>query len=151
MKPRHLFAILAGAALIVWTLASCDILPNTGPVSIAQRISDFQADLNTTDRTNVYNDFHPDMTTQFNALKNPGLVGFNTLFPLPGPSYSLSIVDSSNPSAVIVQVTAGSTDGSGYTVPFYLQLAMATVNTNDWRIVTLADSQTNGSYTVRYN
>ena len=86
MKSRHLFAILVGAALIVWTLASCDLLSS---VSIAQRVSDFQSDLNS-NRANIYNDFHPTLTTQYNALKDPVTSGFNTAYPVPGPSYSLS-------------------------------------------------------------
>jgi hypothetical protein len=147
MKARHLFAILVGAGLILWSLASC----NLNSVSISDRIGDFQSDLNTSSRTNVYNDFHPTMTTLYGPLKDPVLSGFNLLLPVPGPSYSLSIVDQSNPSAgVIVVVNAGSTDGSGWAVPFYLKLTMATYNSNDWRIVTLSDSQTNGGYVQRF-
>src|SRR5271157_5227234 len=136
MKTRHFLAILIVAGLILWNLASCNM---TTPVSISQRISDFQADLNTSDRSNIYQDFHPTMTVQYNALKNPGLT-INTPFPPPPPSYSLSIVDQSNPSAVIVAVNPGGS-GSGLVNPYYLSLAMATYNNTDWRIVTLSEQQ----------
>ncbi len=145
MKLRHILVIMAGSALVLWSLASCDLL---GGTTIDQRVSNFQSDLNTSTRTNVYNDFHPTQTTQYNALKDPATVGFNTTYPPPGPSYSLSIVDKSNTSAVIVLVSAGS--HATWAVPYYLSLNMAQYNSNDWRIVSISDSQTNGSYTVRY-
>ncbi|MGA2640907.1 MAG: hypothetical protein ABSG21_08380 [Spirochaetia bacterium] len=141
MKARHIFAILVGAVLIVWSLASCNPLNS---VSISQRIADFQADLNTSSRSNVYQDFHPTMTTEYNALKDPNLSGFNTEFPATG-QYSLTDSNDSNPAAVIVTVNAGSPGtGSGLTAPYYLQLNMATYNGNDNRIVTLSDSSSIG-------
>ncbi|MGA2378909.1 MAG: hypothetical protein ABSG85_06330 [Spirochaetia bacterium] len=148
MKARHLFAIFVGAGLILWSLASC----NLNSVSISDRIGDFQSDLNTSSRTNVYNDFHPTMTAAYGPLKDPVGSGFNLAYPPPGPSYSLSIVDQSNPSAgVIVAVNSGSS-GPGYSFPYYLKLTMATYNSNDWRIVTLSDCQTqNGTYALRYS
>jgi hypothetical protein len=139
MKTRHVLAVVVGAALILWTLASCDMLG----VSIAQRVSDFQADLNTTSRTNVYQNFLPGATAD--ALKDPVTSGFNTTYPL--GSYSLSLVDSSNSSAVIVKVSGPHATWSS---PYFLSLNMATYNGNDWRIVNLSDSQTNGGYTLRY-
>ena len=153
MKARHVVAFLIGAGVVAWALVSCNM---SGAVSIDQRISDFQADLNTSDRSNVYQDFHPTQTAEYNALKNPlptgqGGSGFDTLFPVPTPTYSLSVINESNPSAgVVVQVTSGPPDGDTWTPPnLYLLLAMATYNSNDWRIVTLGDSNVQGTYTTR--
>ncbi len=147
MKLRHIAALLILLGLVGWALASCDL----GAVSIDQRISTFQSDLNTTDRANAYQDFHPTQTTEYNALKNPSLSGFDTEFPVPGSMYSLSIVDESNPSAgVVVRVDSGG-NGSGLTAPYYLLLTMATYNSNDWRIVTLSDSQTTSGYVLKFN
>lgn len=143
MKARHVFAILVGAGMILWSVVSC----NLNSVSISDRIGDFQADLNTSSRTNVYQDFHPTSTIEYNALKDPNLSGFNTLFPV--GSYSLSIFDQSNPSSGVIVIVTGPTNGSGHTSGYYLSLTMATYNGNDWRIVTLSDSQTNGSYVQR--
>ena len=142
MKARHIFAGLVVAALVAWTMVSCDL----GAVSIKDRISSFQDDLNTSSRSNVYKNFHPDHAVYF-ALKDPNGTLFNTVYP-PGSTYSLSIVDDSNSSAVIVLVNPG--DHSIWAVPYYMSLDMDTTSKNDWRIVTLSDSQTNGGYTPRY-
>jgi hypothetical protein len=129
-------------------LAGCSL----SAVSIDQRISTFQSDLNTTDRMAVYQDFHPTLTSEYDPLKDPSLSGFDTEFPVPtGSNYSLSIVDESNPAAgVIVYVTAGH-NTPVVNIPYYLKLTMATTDKDDWRIVTLSDSQTNGGYVVRFN
>jgi hypothetical protein len=146
MKAVRIGAILVGAGLMAWALISCSL----NAVSIDQRISDFQSDLNTTDRSNVYQDFHPTMTASYDPLKDPITSGFNTAYLPPGPSFSLSVVDESNPSSgVIVKVNSGLSGTWG--TPFYMLLTMATYNGNDWRIVTLSDSQ-NGSapWSLRY-
>lgn len=149
MKARHLVVTLVAASLAAWALMSCSLTA----VSIEDRISTFQSDLNTADRSDVYLNFHPTKTTQYDALKNPSVAGFDTEFPPPaGTNYSLSIYDQSDPAAgVIVQVTAGPDSGSGYTPTYYLKLTMATTNDNDWRIVTLSDSATNGGYALQFN
>ena len=141
MKARHIALLLVGAPLVVWALLSCDL----GAVSIDQRISTFQSDLNSSSRTNVYLDFHPTLTSEYNSLKNPSF-GINTEFP--GASYTLSVVDESNPvSGVIVAVSGAS---GLYTGTWYLLLTMATYNNNDWRIVTLSDSQTTSGWALRF-
>jgi hypothetical protein len=145
MRAIRAAAILIGTGLAAWALASC----NLGAVSIDQRISNFQSDLNTSDRSNVYQDFDPSLTTQYNALKDPVTSGFNTAYPVPGPTYSLSIVDESNPSAgVVVKVNSGKS--GSWSIPYYMLLTMATYNNNDWRIVTLGDSQNGSGWTTRF-
>jgi hypothetical protein len=122
---------------------------NLGAVSIQDRISSFQDDLNTTSRSNLYKNFHPTETIEYDALKNPAAItGFTTLFPLPSPNYSLSIIDDNNTSAVHVQVVAGPSGGTYNPSAFYLELKMDTTSGNDNRIVTLSASNTNGGYTL---
>ena len=147
MKARYIAAIVIGSGLSVWALVSC----NLNAVSIGQRISDFQSDLNTSDRSNVYNDFHPTETQDYNALKDPVTSSFNTNFPPPTTTnYTLSVVSDSNTSAVIVAVNSGPTGVFG-APPYYLSLRMDTYNNNDWRIVTLsASTNQNGPYTQVY-
>ena len=145
MKAVRIGAILVGAGLAAWAFVSCDL----NKVSIDQRISDFQSDLNTTDRLNVYQDFHPTMTNDYTALKDPATSGFNNAYPPPGATFSLSVVDESNPSAgVVVKVNSGAS--GTWLTPFYMLLTMATYNGNDWRIVTLSDSQSGSGWTPRY-
>jgi hypothetical protein len=145
MKARHVFAILVGAALVLWSLASCDLL--NPAVSISDRIGDFQADLNTSTRSGIGSNFHPTSCTEYAALQDPNLSGINTTFP--AGTYSLSIVDQSNPSGgVIVQVTGPNVL---LTSPYFLKLTMETFKGNDWRIVTLSESQINGSYVQLYH
>ncbi|MGA2761803.1 MAG: hypothetical protein ABSG17_00420 [Spirochaetia bacterium] len=144
MKARHIVLLLVGAPLVVWALLSCDL----GAISIDQRISTFQSDLNSSSRTNVYLDFHPTLTSEYNALKNPSLSGIDTEFP--GASYTLSIVDESNPVSGVIVLVSGASPGSAYVGNWYLLLTMATYNNNDWRIVTLSDSQTTSGWTLRF-
>jgi hypothetical protein len=148
MKIRYVLAILIFVAAFSVAIVSCSLLGT--PVSIDQRVASFFSNLNSTDRSNVYNDFHPDLTTQYPALKNPVASGFNTLFPVPGTTYTYSIIDENNPSSgVIVQVLTGPTVDFHIPSALFLRLTMQTTNNNDWRIVTLADSATNGSYTIQ--
>ena len=126
MKTRHIAGILTAAALMAWTLASCNLNP---VVSIDQRISDFQSDISN-NPGNAYNDFDPDQTTEYQTLAYGGLI--QTLFP--AGSYTLQVTDESSPSTgVLVTVTS-------YPVGFtriYLKLVMATYKSTDWRIVQL--------------
>jgi hypothetical protein len=78
-----------------------------GGASIEQRIV-FQSDLNTSARSNIYQDFLPTVT-DYTALKNPSST-FNTLFPSAPPNYLLTVMKESMPSksnpssAVVIQV-----------------------------------------------
>ena len=148
MKSRHVLAALIGASLLALALASCSL----ASVSVDQRLATFLSDLNAADRNNlVYQNFHPTQTTEYGALKNSGLSGFDTAYPSPsGTNYAFSTVDETSPSAgVIVQVTAGPTSGSSLVPPnFYLKLTMATTGDSDWRIVSVSDSNINGGYSA---
>jgi hypothetical protein len=128
MKARNILSILTGATLVVWALASCDL----GGVTIDQRISTFQSDLNTTGRGSAYQDFDPS-DTDYPLLKNGSY--FSTAFPPPPPAnYSLTVISENNTSSVIVQVTGQSSLGVS---PYYLNLGMTTISGNNWVIQTL--------------
>lgn len=144
MKIRHICVILIGTGLMIWSLISCEL----GAVSIDQRISTFQSDLNNSDRSNIYQDFHPTETHMYTTLKS-STATIDTPYPAPngGTNYVLVIDSESNTSAVLVHMAAYP---SGATL-IYLQLQMDTYNGNDWRIVQLNNSSTPGSYTNLIN
>jgi hypothetical protein len=106
-----------------------------GIVSIDQRITDFQSDLNMTTRTSAYLNFHPTLTADYAALKDGTTI--TSIFPLPdgsGTAYSLTVTSETDSAAVLVTVSGGPTSfGSTH----YLQLNMSTTGIADYRIVTL--------------
>ena len=146
MKARHVVALLIGAALTTWVLLSCEL----GAVSIDQRISTFQSDLNTSSRSNVYQNWDPTTAAAtYAALRDPNTSQFNNNFPPPPPNYTLSVVTESNTSAVIVQVNGPV--GIAGASPYFLSLNMDTYNGNDWRIVVLSYGLSYpGSFTPLY-
>ena len=136
MKKSSIIALVAGA-LVVCSLVGW----NMGGVSVEQRIFVFQSDLNRSDRRNLYQDFIPTVA-DYAVLKTPSST-FNTLFPPPPPSYSLTVMSESMPSksnpssGVIVQVFGP--DGV-YPSPYFLKCVMATDNGYNWMIQTLSIS-----------
>jgi hypothetical protein len=143
MKARHIFLLIGVAAILV-ALASCSLF---GIVSIDDRIATFQSDLNSATRTAIYQDFHPTLTADYSALKDPK----TTIDPLippvgNGPAYVLTITDETSPSTgVLVTITGGT---SGYfPTPQYLSLVMDVTGPSDHRIVALELSDTKGSFT----
>ncbi len=75
MKTLFDFILVLTGASGVCSLASC----NMGDVSIDQRIVIFQSDFNTSDRSNLYQDFMPTVA-DYALLKTPSSA-FNTNFP----------------------------------------------------------------------
>jgi len=144
MKARHVLAIVVTAAATAWALLSCNLMGTT----IDQRISTFQSDMNTSDRSSAYQDFDPSMA-DYGSLKNGTY--FSTIFPVPGTSYTFSVISESNTSAVIVQVNTGSTI-SGYIPPnCYLNLNMTELSGNNWVIHSLSVGGTpTGTWSVVY-
>ena len=131
MKPRLIAATIAGSAVLAWALMSCDLLNS---VSIDQRISNFQADLNNSDRSNIYQDFHPTETSLYDTLKSDQST-IDTPYPVPsGTNYAIVIDDESNTAAVVAHMTSY----PGTVTLIYLQLQMDTYNGKDWRIVKLS-------------
>ncbi len=141
MRARHFvyLALVVVAAVVV--LAGCSLL---GAVSISDRVGDFQASLNNTDRSSGYNNFHPTACSDYDALKSTTYSLWQTTFPTSGITYSLTITDQSNSSAVMVTATGSPSFGT-----VYLQMSFQTTGTNDNRIVTLATSGSpGGPYTT---
>ena len=135
MKLRHVLLAAAVAVIAVGFLATCDLF--TSPVSIDQRIADFQSDLNNAVRTSAYNDFHPTMTADYNALKDGSTI--NTLFPVVngGTTYTLTVTDESSPSTGVMVTVSGGPNTFNSGSPKYLKLVMAVTGTADYRIVSL--------------
>jgi len=82
------------AAILVLALAGCDLLG----VSVQDRVTLFLADLNSSDRSNIYLNFHPTLTNDYAAIQNETYPDWSTLFPtntyLP---YSITSLDTSDP------------------------------------------------------
>jgi hypothetical protein len=137
MKPRHLIRIVVAGTLLAVLLAGCSLL---GFVSIDERMAQFQDDLNSVDRLTLYNNFHPDLTADYAALKVPSLT-IDTLIPLRAttdPLYALAVTDQASPSTgVLVTITGGP---ASYGAPKYLKLVMETSGIGDYRIVSLQQS-----------
>ena len=141
MRVRHI--VLAVVVLLAGVLVGCDFI---APVSIDQRITDFQADLNKTTRTSAYLNFHPTLTKAYDALKDGSTI--TTLFPLPdgtGSSYVLTVTDESAPgtTGVLVTVTGGPTS---YLGTHHLILVMETTAISDYRIVSLSTDDGAGHF-----
>ncbi len=138
MRVRHIVLGLLAAAALSGALVGCDLL---GMVSIDQRITDFQTSLNG-DRTTLYENFHPTLTSDYNALKDPTTT-IDPLIPVLGTGdtpYSLSITDQGSPSTGVMVTISGGGSGWG---PKYLKLVMETTGTSDYRIVSLEIEGTN--------
>lgn len=136
MKARHWLYLGGVVVTLVFALTGCQLL---GFVSISDRIGDFQSSLNNTDRSSAYQNFHPTASSDYDALKSTTYTIWTTTFPTSGITYSLSITDQSNSSAVMVTAT-----GAGSFGTLYLRLNMQTTGLGDNRIVSM-DTSTNGS------
>jgi hypothetical protein len=123
MKARSTVVLLVLAVLLTVMLVSCEL----APVSIAQRIQNFQASLNG-DRTKAYKNLHPDSSAYTVVGATTDL--WDLKFPTADIPYTISNLPA-DPNADPANVTAIIT-GSAFNVPakFVVQLYM----TNDWRI-----------------
>jgi hypothetical protein len=115
-------------------------------VSVEDRIAIFQSDLNTSKRSNLYQDFIPTIA-DYDALKTPSSA-FDSIFPPAPPNYELTVMSESqpvrsNPTSIVVVEVLGP-DGP-YRSPYYLKLVMATDNGYDWTIQTLSANATIGA------
>jgi hypothetical protein len=140
MKARHI-VLLVGVAAVIAALASCSLF---GIVSIDNRITDFQNDLNSSTRAAIFQDFHPTKTSDYSALKDPKTT-IDPLIPPVGtsPNYVLTVTDETSPSTgVLVTITGGS--AGAFPTPQYLNLVMDVTGSSDYRIVSLELSTTQG-------
>jgi hypothetical protein len=144
MRVRHIVRLLAVLLSLSALLVGCGLLGTT--VTIDERITDFQTDLNKTDRTSAYLNFHPSLTKDYDALKDGATI--TSLFPVPdgtGSDYALSITDKANPgtTGVLVTVTGGPTS---YLGTHHLILVMDVEGLADYRIVSLSMDDGAGNY-----
>ncbi len=73
MKYKKIIFV-AVAALLVFSVTSCEeLLSSLFGVSIEERITGFEATLNTADRTDILNHFHPLMENR-NQLNDPAVI-----------------------------------------------------------------------------
>jgi hypothetical protein len=144
MRTRHILVLLAIAVVLAAGVIGCNPF---GSVSITERISQFQTDLNSADRSNIYMNFHPTSTSDYNALKSSSATLDSVIDPVgSGPNYTLTITDQSDPSTgVLVTISAGPAAWSTY--PRYLKLVMETTGVGDYRIVSLWLDDGSGNFT----
>ena len=136
-KGSRLRLILTAAALAA-VLFGCPFFQTS--VTIEERIGLFVVDLNAAYRNAGYQNFHPTLTQDYEALK--GSDWWTTYFPVAGaadPDYTFVITSQSVASAVLVTIDGGPAVWGG---PKDYKLAMATdtENENDWRIQSISQS-----------
>jgi hypothetical protein len=128
MKPKHIIAVIILGAILVLCFFGCFLIG----VSIDDRLSQFIGDLNKTDRTSIYKNFHPTATTDYAAIRDQGYI--NTWFPttgLPGTQYTITGIDSSKSS----RVTAAISGPSGIWTPSPVNVYFVMEKDgNDWMI-----------------
>jgi hypothetical protein len=124
---KHLILLLTLASLLVLLLTSC----NLAGVTIEARIYQFVSDLNATDRSNIYLNFHPDCRdyVEFHASDY-----FDSSFPPVGADparYSIvpGTLDTSNESSVTFQLNGP----TGFFSPSNIICQMEKYG-NDWQI-----------------
>jgi len=126
---KHLILMLTIAALLALLFTSCNL---TG-VTIEARIYQFVSDLNATDRSNIYLNFHP-RCTDYLAIHDSAY--FNIAFPpveTDLKSYSIVPVtlDTSNESAVTALLDGPDLFCAG--TPLRITCSME-IYGNDWQI-----------------
>ncbi len=101
MIVKRMARVAAAAAMCGWAHAGCSLFSGLLGVSVTQRITQFQTDLNNADRTNIYLNFDSTKTTEYNAIKDPKY--WDTPYPVPAAGdqkYAITITDDSDPSNV---------------------------------------------------
>jgi hypothetical protein len=147
MRVRHIVLSLFLVLALSGVLVGCELL---GFVSIDLRVTDFESALNAANRSTLYENFHPTLTNDFQALKNTALTIDVPMPPLVGAdaSYVLTIDNKADPATgVLVTVTGGP---AGFSAPKHLKLVMDTTGIADYRIVSLALDDGAYAYTVLY-
>jgi hypothetical protein len=85
------------AAVLALTISGCDMLG----VGVQDRVTMFLGDLNSSDRGDIYLNFHPTLTTDYPAIQNGTYPDWSTLFPIGTYiPYSISNLDTSDPGNV---------------------------------------------------
>ena len=125
MRSRvTIFAVMLLAVLGLM-LSSCNL-----GVSVDQRLDAFLADLNSADRSQIYLNFHPTLTQDYDEIRNDDFPDWGILFPLDERPYSyfnLSTADTDNVTGRIEGT------GTGYDAVFVLVM-----DGMDWQIDNLS-------------
>lgn len=104
MKIIHVIRFLALALVLALAYIGCSLFGT----SIEVRIDSFLTDLND-DRSNIYLNFHPTLSADYDAIKNGTLPDWSTLFPTAGYTpYVITGLNTSDPTNV-----TGTIDESG--------------------------------------
>jgi len=99
MRIKNALFILIIILMVVLSFESCSLFGT----KIDERIDAFISDLNS-DRNNVYTNFHPDKTADYNAIKDPTLT-WDIWFPA-AETYSLSNLDDGDSDSVTATITS---------------------------------------------
>jgi len=105
-KISILFLLFLVVGSFILSITGCDL---TG-VSIDARVDSFIYDLNF-ERDNVYTNFHPTETSDYNSLKNVTLT-IEPVFPASGIPYSRGTLDTSDSANVTTVISGGGAWGS---------------------------------------
>jgi hypothetical protein len=128
-----LVIVMTAAAL----LAGCDLLNGIDPgsVSISERLDRFVNDLNSSDRTWIYLNFHPDETLSYNQVKDPDTWENSPLSSVNRPFSLRNTVQKSLVNGT-VEVTGNLTQKNNPDTAYPISFVMAKYG-EDWRIVRL--------------
>jgi len=103
MKIKNAFFILLIIFVVALSFESCSLFGT----KIDERIDAFISDLNS-DRNNIYANFHPSETADYDAIKNPTV--WESWFD-PAETYSLSNLDDGNSDSVTAVITGSGAFG----------------------------------------
>ena len=134
--------IAALAALAALVITSCDLLLGLDSVDAQGRIDAFQTALNNDNPAGLQENFHPDDTTQYDAMANATFFDTSPLSSTNAPfTVSLSITDNGDGT-----YTATGTITNGFSASFTTTAELADYGLSDVRIVSL--SMDNGGGTT---
>ena len=94
------FFLLAALTIPIFVLASCD-----PPLSIVERIGQFEDSLNKADRTGIHENFHPTETQSYDQLKNGTFVFASTPLDYAKAPFSFSSINDTDTNNVIAHMT----------------------------------------------
>ena len=106
MKTKNALFVLLIILVVALSFESCSLFGT----KIDERIDAFIDDLNNSDRSNVYTNFHPDKTADYNAIKDPSTT-WDIWFPVADIPYSISNLDDSDSDSVTAVISSSGTFG----------------------------------------
>jgi hypothetical protein len=121
--------LLILAAVILIGLQACVL----DKVSIEERIQLFEDDLNSGDRSGIYENFHPEKTADYNTIKASTTIFDDptSLFAIAKQDFSISI------TSTLANFVTGTITSAVYTDQT-ITFIMALKGLNDWRIEELS-------------